>query len=51
MQGIDSAVAFSPDLVIAEASLAKQYKIIQQLRVELGLERTLFTLLDDGAFN
>ena len=51
VQGIDSAVAFSPDLVIAEASLAKQYKIIQQLRVELGLERTLFTLVDDGVFN
>ena len=51
VQGIDSAVAFSPDLVIAEVSLANQYNIIQQLRAELGLEKTLFTLLDDGAFN
>ena len=51
VQGIDSAVAFSPDLVISEVSLAIQYNIIQQLRAELGLERTLFTLLDDGAFN
>ena len=50
-QGIDSAAAFSPDLVISEFSLANQYNIIQQLRAELGLERTLFTLLDDGAFN
>jgi CheY-like chemotaxis protein/anti-sigma regulatory factor (Ser/Thr protein kinase) len=51
VQGIDSATAFSPDLVITEVSLANQYNIIQQLRAELGLERTLFTLLDDGAFN
>ena len=51
VQGIDSAAAFSPDLVIAEVSLANQYNIIQQLRAELGLEKTLFTLLDDGAFN
>jgi signal transduction histidine kinase/FixJ family two-component response regulator/HAMP domain-containing protein len=46
-QGIESAVAFSPQLVIAEVSLANKFKIIDQLRVDLGLNKVLFTLLDD----
>ena len=46
-QGIESALAFSPQLVITEVSLANQFKIIEQLRVNLGLNKVLFTLLDD----
>jgi CheY-like chemotaxis protein len=47
-EGIESAVAFNPHLVIAEASLAKDFKIIHQLRLDRGLDRILFTLLDDA---
>jgi signal transduction histidine kinase/DNA-binding response OmpR family regulator/HAMP domain-containing protein len=48
LEGIESAVAFNPHLVIAEASLAKDFKIIHQLRVDRGLDRILFTLLEDA---
>ncbi len=48
LEGIESAVAFNPHLVIAEASLVKDFKIIHQLRVDRGLDRILFTLLDDA---
>jgi CheY-like chemotaxis protein len=47
-QGINSAVAFYPQLVIAEASLVNKFKIIDRLRGDLGLEKILFTLLDDS---
>jgi hypothetical protein len=35
-------------LVIAEASLVNKFKIIDRLRGDLGLEKILFTLLDDS---
>lgn len=47
-QGINSALAFYPQLVIAEASLVNKFKIIDRLRGDLGLEKILFTLLDDS---
>jgi CheY-like chemotaxis protein len=47
LKGMEASVAFQPQLVIAEISLAKQFNIIEQLRGELGLDKVLFTLLDD----
>lgn len=47
LKGMEESVAFQPQLVIAEITLAKQFNIIEQLRGELGLDKVLFTLLDD----
>ena len=48
IQGMQSAIAFQPHLVIAELVLANKYNIIEQLRGELKLDKILFTLLEDG---
>jgi signal transduction histidine kinase/DNA-binding response OmpR family regulator len=46
-EGIKSASAFDPQLVITETSLANKFKIIEQLRDNLGLDKVLFTFLDE----
>lgn len=46
-QAIALAAAFVPQLVIADAGLAADSKLVYRLRVEQGLDRTFFTLLDD----
>ena len=46
-EAIASAVEFDPQLVIAETAFAKNHKIIEQLRFDLGLDKVLFTLLDE----
>ncbi len=45
-EGVESASAFDPQLVIAESALVKKFKLIEQLRGDLGLDKVLFTLLD-----
>jgi len=47
-QGIELSAIFKPDLVIADASLAVGGNLIHRLRVDLQLDRTFFTLLDDA---
>lgn len=47
-QGIEIAATFNPHLVIAETSLAVGCNLIHRLRVDMGLDRTFFTLLDDA---
>ncbi|MDD5277598.1 MAG: ATP-binding protein [Methylovulum sp.] len=45
--GLALAATLRPDLVIADHSLAENDRLIQCLRGDLGLDKTLFTLLDD----
>jgi len=46
-QAMELAAACVPQLIIADAGLAAECNLIYHLRVELGLDRTFFTLLDD----
>gem|GEM_PF-573394 len=46
-QGIGWAATFAPHLVIAEATFAADNHLLHRLRVDLGLDRTFFTLLDN----
>lgn len=48
-QAIALATTCVPQLVIADAALAADGNLIQRLRVELGLDRIFFTLLDGVA--
>jgi signal transduction histidine kinase/CheY-like chemotaxis protein len=45
-EGVALAVSLQPHLVVADATLATEHQLIKRLRVELGLDRTFFTLLD-----
>ena len=47
-EGVESARAFDPQLVIAEIQLEHDFKIINQLRGDLGLDKVLFTLLSES---
>jgi DNA-binding response OmpR family regulator len=39
---------FDPHLVIVDAALAVQHRLVHRLRVEQGMERVFFVLLDTG---
>ena len=47
-EGVESARAFDPQLVISEIQLEHDFKIINQLRGDLGLDKVLFTLLSES---
>lgn len=44
-QAILTAIAFVPDLVLAEQKLAEKCELVKQLRLAHGLDKTFFTLL------
>jgi signal transduction histidine kinase/DNA-binding response OmpR family regulator len=46
---VDEAMWFSPHLVVAEAGLAAQHRIVPRLRVDQGMDRLFFALLDGAA--
>jgi len=47
-QVMELAAKLRPQLVIADKKMAEENRLIQRLRVDLGLDKTLFTLLDDS---
>jgi signal transduction histidine kinase/CheY-like chemotaxis protein len=47
-QGVALAANLQPHLVIASAALATETHLIQRLRTECGLEKSLFTLVGDA---
>jgi signal transduction histidine kinase/DNA-binding response OmpR family regulator len=46
---VDEAVWFSPHLAMADAGLAAQHRIVPRLRVDQGMNRLFFALLDGSA--
>lgn len=46
---ITMAGGFNPHLVVADAGLAEQCRMVSRLRVDLGLDRLFFTLLEGDA--
>jgi signal transduction histidine kinase/CheY-like chemotaxis protein len=43
------AGGFAPHLLVAEAGLAEQTRIVSRLRIDQGMDRLFFTLLDEAA--
>ncbi|MDD5273123.1 MAG: ATP-binding protein [Methylovulum sp.] len=46
-EGLALAANLQPQLVVADAALAIEHQLIKRLRVDLGLDKTFFTLLDN----
>ncbi|MGZ8249076.1 ATP-binding protein, partial [Methylomagnum sp.] len=47
--GVAMAGGFNPHLVVAEAGLAERCRIVSRLRIDQGMDRLFFTLLDGDA--
>jgi signal transduction histidine kinase/DNA-binding response OmpR family regulator len=46
---VAAAGGFNPDLVMAAAGMAEQHRLVSRLRIDLGMDRLFFCLLDGGA--